>query len=208
MADETSPVAKHQPEKSGNPDQLKKGGMLSGKNKWYVVGGLAVVAVLVFYFVSKSNSAAQQSANSNTGASSGLDPATMAALESALAGSGTSFGTGTQGPAGPAGPAGKSGPPGKTGKPGSTGKQGPGKNPPPKKGKKPVPPNHDVGGSGSSGPPKKTHASSYTVKSGNSLSSIAQMFGISNWQTLYNANRNVIGNNPNLIYPGQKLVIP
>ncbi|WP_102271309.1 LysM peptidoglycan-binding domain-containing protein [Cytobacillus massiliigabonensis] len=47
-------------------------------------------------------------------------------------------------------------------------------------------------------------AQSYTVKSGDSLSKV---FG-KDWPKIYEANRAVIGNNPNLIYPGQKLVIP
>ena len=45
----------------------------------------------------------------------------------------------------------------------------------------------------------------YTVKSGDTLSSIAQKLGISSWQTLYSNNKSVIGSNHNLIYPGQKL---
>jgi nucleoid-associated protein YgaU len=52
----------------------------------------------------------------------------------------------------------------------------------------------------------------YTVKSGDSLSKIAAMPSIygdgSKWQKIYDANKSVIGKNPNLIKPGQKLVIP
>ena len=47
----------------------------------------------------------------------------------------------------------------------------------------------------------------YTVKRGDSLSKIAQQFGIS-WRDLYNSNKNVIGSNPNLIYAGQQYNIP
>lgn len=47
-------------------------------------------------------------------------------------------------------------------------------------------------------------AQTYTVKSGDSLS---RVFG-KNWRKVYEANRKVIGNNPNRIFPGQKLVIP
>jgi murein DD-endopeptidase MepM/ murein hydrolase activator NlpD len=47
----------------------------------------------------------------------------------------------------------------------------------------------------------------YTVKPGDNLSKIAQRYGIS-WKDLYNANKNVIGSNPNLIYSGQKYNIP
>lgn len=46
----------------------------------------------------------------------------------------------------------------------------------------------------------------YTVKSGDTLSSIASKYNTS-WQKIYNDNKNVIGNNPNLIYPNQKLII-
>lgn len=47
-------------------------------------------------------------------------------------------------------------------------------------------------------------AQTYTVKAGDSL---YKVFG-KNWPKIYEANRNIIGNNPNLIYPGQVLVIP
>lgn len=46
----------------------------------------------------------------------------------------------------------------------------------------------------------------YTVKSGDNLTKIGRMFGVS-WQAIYNANRNKI-RNPNLIYPNQVLIIP
>lgn len=45
----------------------------------------------------------------------------------------------------------------------------------------------------------------YTVRAGDSLSTIARKLGISNWQDLYNANKSIIGSNPNLIRPGQQL---
>lgn len=47
----------------------------------------------------------------------------------------------------------------------------------------------------------------YIVRKGDNLSKIAQRYGIS-WRDLYNANKNVIGSNPNLIYAGQKYNIP
>ena len=46
----------------------------------------------------------------------------------------------------------------------------------------------------------------YTVKSGDTLSGIAAKYGMS-WQELYAKNKFVIGNNPNLIKPGQVLTI-
>jgi nucleoid-associated protein YgaU len=46
---------------------------------------------------------------------------------------------------------------------------------------------------------------SYTVESGDTLSTIAVKEGVSDWHTLYNDNKSTIGSNPNLIYPGQVL---
>ncbi len=46
----------------------------------------------------------------------------------------------------------------------------------------------------------------YLVRPGDSLSGIASRFGTpGGWQTIYAANRNVIGTNPNLIRAGQRL---
>lgn len=65
-------------------------------------------------------------------------------------------------------------------------------------------------------PPQKTRPGSrskpktYVVKKGDCLWKIAQRFygKGSEWRKIYEANKKVIGKNPNLIYPGQKLVIP
>ena len=46
----------------------------------------------------------------------------------------------------------------------------------------------------------------YTVKSGDTLSEIAEKYNMS-WKELYAKNKFVIGNNPNLIKPGQILTI-
>lgn len=50
----------------------------------------------------------------------------------------------------------------------------------------------------------------YIVKKGDCLWSIAKACSGNgkNWKKLYNLNKKVIGKNPNLIYPGQKLTLP
>ncbi len=56
----------------------------------------------------------------------------------------------------------------------------------------------------------KTGGSTYTVKAGDSLWKIAkQLYGSgADWKKIYEANKDVIGGNPNLIYPGQTFTIP
>ena len=46
----------------------------------------------------------------------------------------------------------------------------------------------------------------YTVQKGDTLWGIAQKYNTT-WQSIYEKNKDVIGDNPNLIYPGQVLVI-
>lgn len=60
------------------------------------------------------------------------------------------------------------------------------------------------------GPAPGTGPTVYTVVAGDYLSKIAQRFygNSSLWPRIYEANKGVIGPNPNLIHPGQKLVIP
>lgn len=48
----------------------------------------------------------------------------------------------------------------------------------------------------------------YTVRDGDTLSGIAAHLGLPDWRRLYEANRAVIGGDPNLIQPGQVLVVP
>jgi nucleoid-associated protein YgaU len=59
---------------------------------------------------------------------------------------------------------------------------------------------------------KASKPKTYTVKRGDCLWNIAAKPSIygkgSEWRKIYNANKKTIGKNPNLIYPGQKLVIP
>jgi nucleoid-associated protein YgaU len=70
----------------------------------------------------------------------------------------------------------------------------------------------DVKAGSSSTAPKPAAAAeeTYTVVSGDSLSKIAKRFygDANDWRRIYEANREVIGANPDLIRPGQKLRIP
>jgi uncharacterized protein YidB (DUF937 family) len=65
-------------------------------------------------------------------------------------------------------------------------------------------------GSSSTAPPPKPAEEIYTVVAGDSLSKIAKRFyaNANDWRRIYEANREVIGENPDLIRPGQKLRIP
>lgn len=58
--------------------------------------------------------------------------------------------------------------------------------------------------------PAPATAQTYTVVRGDCLWNIAKKFygNGSKYTTIYNANKSVIGGNPNLIYPGQVLTIP
>jgi nucleoid-associated protein YgaU len=79
----------------------------------------------------------------------------------------------------------------------------------------PLPDFSDVtGGGSSSAPPPRAEAEpalrTHTVVRGDSLSKIAQHYygkaGL--WRKLYDANKDVVGSNPDLIKPGQVLTIP
>lgn len=182
----------------GGKEKGKKGGTLS-KYKWYFVGG-GVLLIVIYIAVKRSNA----NSNSSTSAQpSNVDPATgysagspadLAALGYSTNSSSGSEST-TPGPAGPAGPAGPTGATGKTGATGATGSAGTTVN-----GGKPP----------SGGHPPVQASTFYTVASGNTLWGIAQKFygNGAKWQTIYSANRGIIGSNPNLIHPGQRLVIP
>lgn len=58
--------------------------------------------------------------------------------------------------------------------------------------------------------PRPSQATSYTVVRGDCLWNIAKKFygSGSKYALIYDANRSLIGGNPNLIYPGQVLTIP
>lgn len=57
-------------------------------------------------------------------------------------------------------------------------------------------------------PPPAAELRSHVVVKGDSLSKIAKQFGLPSWKPLYEKNKGVIGGDPNLIRPGQKLIIP
>lgn len=61
-----------------------------------------------------------------------------------------------------------------------------------------------------SGAPSPGQATTYTVVKGDCLWNIAKKFygSGSKYSIIYNANKGVVGGNPNLIYPGQVLTIP
>jgi nucleoid-associated protein YgaU len=170
----------------------KKQGLMTGKYKWWVVGGLGLIAVLVFFFVSRSN--ASTSAPAGGVSTTAMDPSTQAALQSALQGQSAAgyayqAATGPQGVAGPAGPVGPAGPIGPKGATGVAGK---------------------AGAAGRTAPRAsgQTQTQYYTVRSGDSLSKIASQFKVpGGWQGLYSANRSAVGSNPNLIHPGLRLKV-
>ncbi|MDQ2723961.1 MAG: LysM peptidoglycan-binding domain-containing protein [Actinomycetota bacterium] len=56
-------------------------------------------------------------------------------------------------------------------------------------------------------PPAAQPPISYTVRQGDTLSTIAAWFKLHGYQALYQANMAVIGANPNLIFPGQTITI-
>ena len=80
--------------------------------------------------------------------------------------------------------------------------------------KNPPPDFSDVSGGGSSTAPTPRAAApaprTYTVVKGDSLSRIAKsIYGSADkWRMIYDANKIVIGNNPDLIKPGQVFTIP
>ena len=81
--------------------------------------------------------------------------------------------------------------------------------------KEPWPDFSDVQGSGSSTAPtppaeKIPEPKTHTVAKGDSLSKIATTYygSAGKWKQLYEANKAVVGANPDLIKPGQVLVIP
>ncbi|GAA4433981.1 hypothetical protein GCM10023188_24380 [Pontibacter saemangeumensis] len=74
----------------------------------------------------------------------------------------------------------------------------------------PVSPTHAAAGNDNLKKPAAPAQDTYTVQSGDSLSKIAKNhYGDANaWKRIYEANKALIGANPDLIHPGQRLVIP
>ncbi|HEX8150437.1 MAG TPA: LysM peptidoglycan-binding domain-containing protein [Pyrinomonadaceae bacterium] len=66
--------------------------------------------------------------------------------------------------------------------------------------------NLEVGGGGG-GWGEGGDGDTYTVKSGDTLSAIGQRHGVA-WREIHEANKDVIGDDPDKIRPGQKLRIP
>jgi nucleoid-associated protein YgaU len=64
--------------------------------------------------------------------------------------------------------------------------------------------NVEVGGGGGWG---EDAEQSYTVKSGDTLSKIGNYYGVA-WRDIHEANKDVIGSDPDKIHPGQTLRIP
>jgi nucleoid-associated protein YgaU len=56
--------------------------------------------------------------------------------------------------------------------------------------------------------PPKAAQKTYTVRPGDTLSGIAGRLGLADWRPLYEANRKLIGADPDLIRPGQVLKVP
>lgn len=56
-------------------------------------------------------------------------------------------------------------------------------------------------------PATTTKTKTYTIKAGDTLTSIGKKYGVS-WQKIYEANKKVIGSNPDLIKAGTKIKIP
>jgi nucleoid-associated protein YgaU len=80
--------------------------------------------------------------------------------------------------------------------------------------KEPLPDFSSVQSGGSStapaAPARVQQEETYTVKKGDSLSKIAKRtYGdAQQWRRIYEANREIIGDNPDLIHPGQALKLP
>lgn len=154
------------------------------------VGGGAVAAVAALAYYRKQKAAA--AANAAT-AASGTDPSTQAQPTQVtdIIDNTNNYGTPTKADPSPPGTPSKPKP---IVKPGGGGGDGPGKYQ--------GPPHGTPSGGGSSKTPPQLV---YTVKDGDNLFDIAERLNLTSWQALYEANKQTIGPNPNLIHPGQRL---
>lgn len=177
----------------------------SKQMRMYLIGGLGVVAVLVFFFVRKSNSnaAASTTAAATPSTTGALDPNTLATLQSlGLLGSGSTGMQGTQGATGNTGATGPAGPPGPAGSVGDVSQ---------------AVANEIVHGGTAAdyaarlawglnaGTTTAWHPTVIHVTPGETLASLAAKYHIvGGAQGLYNLNRSVIGANQQ-IHPGMVL---
>jgi hypothetical protein len=111
----------------GGDEKVPITGDKAKKQKMYVIGALAVIAILVFFFVRKSNGSAATTTSATPTDTSNED-SEIASLLSSMAGSGGGFtdglgdfGDGASGVAGPVGATGPQGPIGTVGKTGPSG---------------------------------------------------------------------------------------
>lgn len=173
------------------PESPKKSSFVQ-KNKVWLAMGAFVLLGIIFVAIRSANKSANKQTAQVSQAGPSVNPSTGYPIGSAadLASQTGAYSsvTGPAGPAGPAGPPGPTGPAGTPGTPGTPGQMYP-------------------GGPGPGGPPRQKM---YTVKPGDSLWKIsaAQYGSGSNWHQIYSQNKTVIGGNPNLIHPGQRLMIP
>lgn len=187
-------MAEEEKAPEGGGEKKKGKGLFKDKKNLLILGGIVLVGI-VFVAIRSANKNAAANGNTSAvtspvGAGSAVNPATgyLYGSPADLAAQGAS-GTvsGVPGPAGPQGPPGPAGPPGK----------------PPTPPKKKPPVLH--GGNPPKAGPGHPITRYHTVLPGETLSEIAAKYGGGSWQNLYHLNRTVIGGNPNLIHPGQRL---
>lgn len=178
----------------------------SKQMRMYLIGGLGVVAVLVFFFVRKSNSNAAASTTAIPSTTGALDPNTLATLQSlGLLGSGSTGMQGVGGATGDTGATGPAGPPGPPGPAGSTGNISQAVANEIGHGSTAADYAARVQWALSAGNTTAWHPTIIHVTPGETLASLAAKYHIvGGAQGLYNLNRSVIGATPT-IHPGMVL---